>query len=225
MLTTELAEGVRFAEMEGWSQHERDLAAEAIFRFVFNSMYRMKAFNGDPHPGNYLFRPGGKVTFLDFGLVKHFEPDQVQVFEDLVRAIVLDPDPKQLRVVLDRAGFLPLSAPIDDDLAFDYFSFFYRGASPTDEVYDAEYAAELSRRYFDLTGRYAPLMRAANVPPSSVIIQRINLGLFAILARLRPRVAFPPIAREIWPFVNDPPSTALGRAEVAWRASHVAAHA
>ena len=74
VLTTELAEGVRFDEVETWSQEERDLAAEAIFRFVFGSLYRLHAFNGDPHPGNYLFQPGGQVTFLDFGLVKRFEP-------------------------------------------------------------------------------------------------------------------------------------------------------
>ena len=77
VLTTELAEGVRFDEVETWSQEERDLAAEAIFRFVFGSLYRLHAFNGDPHPGNYLFQPGGQVTFLDFGLVKRFEPDEV----------------------------------------------------------------------------------------------------------------------------------------------------
>src|SRR5690606_17330528 len=61
VLTTELAEGVRFEEMARWSQSERDLAAEAIYRFVFRSLYRLSAFNGDPHPGNYLFRPGGQV--------------------------------------------------------------------------------------------------------------------------------------------------------------------
>ena len=74
MLTTELAEGARFAEVEEWSQAERDLASEAIYRFVFRSIYQLHAFNGDPHPGNYLFRPGGHVTFLDFGLVKRYEP-------------------------------------------------------------------------------------------------------------------------------------------------------
>ena len=72
VLTTELAEGVRFEVLETWDQDERDLAAETIFRFVFGSLYRFHAFNGDPHPGNYLFRPGGQVTFLDFGLVKRF---------------------------------------------------------------------------------------------------------------------------------------------------------
>ena len=50
MLTTELAEGVRFDAMAGWDQDERDLAAEAIYRFVFRSLYRLRAFNGDPTP-------------------------------------------------------------------------------------------------------------------------------------------------------------------------------
>ena len=77
VLTTEFAEGARFADVERWSQDERDLAAETIFRFVFRSIYRLHAFNGDPHPGNYLFRPGGQVTFLDFGLVKRYEAAEV----------------------------------------------------------------------------------------------------------------------------------------------------
>src|SRR5205085_10716988 len=34
VLTTELAEGARFAEVEEWSQTERNLAGEAIYRFV-----------------------------------------------------------------------------------------------------------------------------------------------------------------------------------------------
>ena len=45
---TELADGVRFAELDTWSQAERDLAGEAIFRFVFRGLYHMHAFNGDP---------------------------------------------------------------------------------------------------------------------------------------------------------------------------------
>ena len=58
VLTTELAEGARFDELLTWPQDERNLAAEAIYRFVFGSLYRLGAFNGDPHPGNYLFRAG-----------------------------------------------------------------------------------------------------------------------------------------------------------------------
>src|SRR6202008_3827606 len=71
VLTTEFATGARFTEVEQhWSQEERNLPAEGIYPFVFRSLYRLHAFNGDPHPGNYLFSGGGVVTFLDFGLVK-----------------------------------------------------------------------------------------------------------------------------------------------------------
>src|SRR6185369_1569597 len=77
VLTTELAVGARFAEVEAWEPEERNLASEAIYRFVFRSIYQLNAFNGDPHPGNYLFQPGGRVTFLDFGLVKRYQPEEV----------------------------------------------------------------------------------------------------------------------------------------------------
>ena len=50
VLTTELAEGVRFEEMATWDQDERNQAAEAIYRFVFRSLYRLQAFNGIPTP-------------------------------------------------------------------------------------------------------------------------------------------------------------------------------
>ena len=73
---SELAEGVAWAEMLTWNQDEKNLAAETLYRFAFGSLYRLLAFNGDPHPGNYLFRPGGQVTFLDYGLVKHFTAER-----------------------------------------------------------------------------------------------------------------------------------------------------
>src|SRR2546429_6153237 len=62
VVTSELADGARFAELVTWPQAERDLAAETIYRFVFRSLYGAHAFNGDPHPGNYLFHRGGRVT-------------------------------------------------------------------------------------------------------------------------------------------------------------------
>ena len=87
MLTTELATGARFAEVRRWDQaRAATWPAETIFRFVFRSLYRLHAFNGDPHPGNYLFRPGGQVTFLDFGLVKRFDAaTRSQPFQSMIR--------------------------------------------------------------------------------------------------------------------------------------------
>ena len=90
VLTSELVNGATWDELLTWDQRERDLAGETIFRFVFRSLYLMRAFNGDPHPGNYLFHGDGRVTFLDFGLVKHFTPEEMSTFASMVRAAAVE---------------------------------------------------------------------------------------------------------------------------------------
>ena len=103
LLTSELSSGVRFAELATWPQHERDLAAETIYRFVFRSLYEVRAFNGDPHPGNYLFHRGGRVTFLDFGLVRRFSPGELQPLMRMARTICVEHDPEAFRASLEHA--------------------------------------------------------------------------------------------------------------------------
>jgi predicted unusual protein kinase regulating ubiquinone biosynthesis (AarF/ABC1/UbiB family) len=221
VLTTELAEGVRFEEVETWDQAERDLAAEAIFRFVFGSLYRLHAFNGDPHPGNYLFRPGGQVTFLDFGLVKRFTQEEVDVAAQMIEAMVLRRDIATYRRILEEIGMLKGGEAFSDAEVEDYFGHFYEFVM-RDEVstITPEYASETVRRFFDTSGPYGPIMKAANVPPSFVIIQRINLGLYAIFGQLRATGNWRRISEELWPFVDGEPSTPLGHQAAAWMAAH-----
>jgi predicted unusual protein kinase regulating ubiquinone biosynthesis (AarF/ABC1/UbiB family) len=219
VLTADLADGHRFEEVLAWPHEERNLAAEAIFRFVFRSLYRLHAFNGDPHPGNYLFKPGGQVTFLDFGLVKHFTPPEVDVFVDLITAMVLDRDIAAFRRAVERAGLLPEHAPFTDDEIESYFGHFYEFVLDDAEVtITPEWSSASVQRFFDPTGPYSAIAKAANLPPAFVIIQRINLGLFAILGQLRATANFRRIGNELWPFVDGPPSTPLGEAEAAWMA-------
>ena len=71
------------------------------------------------------------------------------------------------------------------------------------------------RRFFDLR---SPLAEYLAIPRSYVILQRINLGLFAVLGELSATADWRAIAEEIWPFVRGPASTPLGEAEVAWQA-------
>ena len=219
VLTTELAEGVRFEEMETWSQEERDLAAETIFRFVFGSLYRLHAFNGDPHPGNYLFQPGGQVTFLDFGLVKRFEAEEIDVIARMLKAMAVDKDIAEYRRIIEGIGMLKTGSEFTDEEVMDYFGHFYDFVQ-RDEVntITPEYASETVRRFFDYGGDHAEILRSANIPPSFVIIQRINLGLYAIFGNLRATANWRRISEEIWPWIAAPPSTELGRQAAAWAA-------
>jgi len=221
VLTSELASGVRFAELETWSQEERNLAAEAIFRFVFGSLYRLRLFNGDPHPGNYLFEPGGRVTFLDFGLVTPFGDAEMVTLRSLIESIVLRPDPAAFRRAVETAGFLKPGAPVTDAEVVDYFGHFYEYLQEDrTSTLDHEFASENVRRVFDATGPYREVMRFANVPRAFVVVQRINLGLFAVLASLGATANWRRLAEELWPWVQGPPSTPLGELENEWRVRH-----
>jgi len=220
VLTTELAEGVRFDVMATWDQDERDLAAEAIYRFVFRSLYRLRAFNGDPHPGNYLFQPGGRVTFLDFGLVKHFTLDEIDLFGDMIRAMVIEGDTARYRRIIEQIGLLKPGTPVSDDQVHEYFSHFYEFVMHDETVtITPQWSADVMARFFDPSGPYGPIAKAANLPASFVIIQRINLGLMAILGDLRATANFRRIADELWPWVDGAPSTEMGKAEAEWLAA------
>jgi predicted unusual protein kinase regulating ubiquinone biosynthesis (AarF/ABC1/UbiB family) len=221
VLTTQLAVGARFAELDEWDQSERDLAGETIFRFVFRSLYRLKAFNGDPHPGNYLFRPGGRVTFLDFGLVKHYSDDDINQLMDLADAMVLDPDLPRIRAAAERAGYYPPGAPVTAEEIRDYSMAFWEMVRLDAPFrFTAEYASDINRRFFLGRATHGGAVKYANMPARWTILQRINVGLIAILGRLGATANWRRIAEEMWPLTDGPPSTPLGREESTWWLAH-----
>jgi predicted unusual protein kinase regulating ubiquinone biosynthesis (AarF/ABC1/UbiB family) len=217
VITSELSDGARFTELATWSQAERDLAAETIYRFVFRSLYDAHAFNGDPHPGNYLFHGGGRVTFLDFGLVKHFSAGELRPLMSLARHLCVENDPEAFRSSLEEAGFLRPQAPLSTDVIVDHLGVFYATIRERGSLtITGDYASAVVRRFFDVR---SPVAEYVSVPRSYVILQRINLGLFALLGDLTATADWRGIAEEIWPFVQGPPSTPMGEAEAAWRAA------
>jgi predicted unusual protein kinase regulating ubiquinone biosynthesis (AarF/ABC1/UbiB family) len=216
VVTSELSDGARFAGLAGWSQRERDLAAETIYRFVFRSLYELRAFNGDPHPGNYLFHGAGRVTFLDFGLVRRFTAVELRPLAQMARYLCVEHDPEAFRRNLEKAGFLREDAPLSTEEIVDHMAVFYdtvRESRPLTMTVD--YSSAVVRRFFDVR---SPVTAYAQIPRSYVILQRINLGLFGLLGELTATANWRAIAEEIWPFVLGPPTTPMGEAEVAWRA-------
>jgi predicted unusual protein kinase regulating ubiquinone biosynthesis (AarF/ABC1/UbiB family) len=214
ILTSDLVSGATFDELLTWEQREKDLAAEVIYRFVFRSLYGLHAFNGDPHPGNYLFHRGGRVTFLDFGLTKRFTDEDLAPLVDAVRFLVFDKDYEGFRAALERAGFLRAGAPVPTQTVVDRFGHFY-GTVLEDApmTLTPAYASAIVRRFFDARGPLAPY---SDVPRAYVVMQRINLGLYAVLGSLHATANWRRLAEEIWPFRNGPPSTPIGEAEAHW---------
>jgi predicted unusual protein kinase regulating ubiquinone biosynthesis (AarF/ABC1/UbiB family) len=219
VLTTELVSGERFEKVLQWGQHERNMAAETINRFVSRSLYRLHAFNGDPHPGNYLFHGRGRVSFLDFGLTKHFNDHDLAPLVEALRCLVIENDGECFRSALERAGFLKPGAPVPTETVVDRFGLFYSTVlQDAPMTITPAFASAIVRRFFDAKGPLAPY---SDVPRTYVVLQRINLGLYAVLGSLNATANWRRIGQELWPFVMGPPSTPIGEAEARWEKRRV----
>lgn len=71
VLTTHLVHGATVDEAAGWA-NARTLG-RAIRRFVRTSWVEHGLLFADPHAGNWIFHPEGRVTVLDFGCVVPFD--------------------------------------------------------------------------------------------------------------------------------------------------------
>jgi len=217
VLTSELVVGRSWTELLASDQSHKDAVAEVLFRFVFRSLYGMHKFNGDPHPGNYVFHDDGTVTFLDYGLVKHFTDDEMTTFIAMVKSAAYENDVETFRGVLESAGMLQPDAPVSTADVGTYFGRFYEPVRADREItWTSQYASGIVRHTFD---RSSPIAQYATVPKAFVFIQRINLGLYAILGELGATGNYRRIAEELWPFAGREPSTELGRREAGWLAS------
>src|SRR3954452_24950233 len=99
VLVTEWVDGANFDEVKTRSQDDKDRFAEIVYRFCFGSIYHLQHFNADAHPGNYLALPDGKVAFLDFGMTKQLDKEQIELEIAALQA-AFDDDPEQLRGAL-----------------------------------------------------------------------------------------------------------------------------
>ena len=137
----------------------------------------------------------------------------------MIDAACIHPDHAAFRQVVEDVGLLRRDCPVPTDVIGTYFEHFYDMVRKDEVItYTPEYASATVRALFD---RDTPVAQWATLPSQFVIIQRINLGLMAILAKLGATGNYRRISEEIWPMVSGPPSTPLGQLEASWLASRV----
>jgi predicted unusual protein kinase regulating ubiquinone biosynthesis (AarF/ABC1/UbiB family) len=215
LLTSEFIDGRRFAEICALDDASRSRYGEIIFRFVFGSILRHGIFNGDPHPGNYLFDADGRVVFLDFGCVKYFPSEMLADWRALV-ASHLAGDRDRFMHQLVALGFIPSGAGYDRDVLFDHFGYFYEPIQQDREfVFTREYNARSFKHVFKPDGKSTGLAQRLNMPRDFVFVNRIQWGVHSVLAHLRARGNFHRIEREL--LLGEPPSTELGQLDEQFR--------
>jgi predicted unusual protein kinase regulating ubiquinone biosynthesis (AarF/ABC1/UbiB family) len=216
VVVTEFVSGRGFEELKQLPQDERDRIGEIVFRFYFGSMYRLRMFSGDPHPGNMMLLDDGRVAFLDFGLFKHLDAETAERELRLGR-LGIEGRAEDLAAELRETGFLT-RGEISPEVLLEQFrdlTWWYS----TDEAValTPEIATQVVIDMSDPRSRYFEQMRHENLPAEHLFGRRLETLTLAVLGQLRACGNWHRIMRE-WAY-DDPPATELGRAEAEYFAT------
>src|ERR1700710_1371338 len=72
------------------SQELRDLIGQALWDFYNFQQHELRAVHADPHPGNFLVTPEGKLGVIDFGCIKELPDDFYYPFFSTTSTDLLD---------------------------------------------------------------------------------------------------------------------------------------
>ena len=211
VLVTEYVEGMGFEEVKELDKPERDRFGEIVFRFSFGSIYHLQHFNADPHPGNYILMRDGRVAFLDFGMTKRLDPEQIELEQRAVDAAARR-DPEGLRAALHDLGFVKNPSKLDAERLMEHVMVVGGWYMEDREVeVSPRRVMKVIESTSDPRSEYYDLMRRESVPAEELMGRRMETGVLAVLAQLRAKRNWYRIMRE-WVYA-DPPSTELGEQE------------
>ncbi|MEQ1833914.1 MAG: AarF/ABC1/UbiB kinase family protein [Candidatus Eisenbacteria bacterium] len=215
VLTTEWVDGIGFAEfMDTANPTAKQRAGEVIWRFAQHAVHRGRAFNGDPHPGNYKFTREGDVTFLDFGLVKRWTPGEWEQLQPSIDAIIVHRDPDRLLDAMEMAGFLRPGHGLDATRVYEYVSTPYTPYLTDTFAFDRDFVKRAMATVIDVKGPHEQVIEQLNMPASFVILDRVVWGVNAILGKLEVEAPWRAMLLE---YTHDAaPATPLGELERQW---------
>lgn len=214
VLTTEYVAGMLAPEVAQLPAAEKDRVGEIIYRFYLGSLLRDCEFNGDAHPGNFVYLPDGRVAFLDFGLYKHMDPEAVE-FERQALRLCAAGDGARLRSLMAQHGVLRPEPTVTAQECLEYM-LDAAGWNLVDDyvvVRPIDVSVALLGVINPATETFQT-MRNEWLPPEHVFSRRLDFLVFGTLSQLAAGGNWYRIAAE---WINGAePETELGRAEARW---------
>jgi predicted unusual protein kinase regulating ubiquinone biosynthesis (AarF/ABC1/UbiB family) len=211
VLVTELVEGIGFEQVKQLPHEERSRFGEIVFRGSFGSIYHLQHFNADPHPGNYILMGDGRVAFLDFGMTKKLDREQILLEQRAIDA-AFHGDPELLRRAFHDLGFVKNPSKLDAERLLEHTMAVSGWFIEDREVeISAKRVMKIIESTNDPRSEYYDLMRRESLPADELMGRRMEIGVVAVLGQLRAKRNWHRIMRE-WIYA-DPPATELGEEE------------
>lgn len=199
VLTMTFEDGIKITDFEAIDRAGID--REAIARLLVECYYAMlleyRVFHADPHPGNFLVRPGPKLVILDYGAVEEVTPELAQGMEQVVLGGV-SRNADQVLKGLERMGFV---AEGGDRALLEKVGRDYLKTLATVRVEDFSNldrnALEKMTGFSQVRGRLREIMRHVEYPEGYFYIERTLVLLFGLVGQLAPKAGLPGVAAPV----------------------------
>ena len=108
VLTMERLEGLH---LDQWlatnpDQATRNRAGQLLLDWFFHSLFELGRVHADPHPGNFLFMPDGRLGLLDFGCTKEISPGFLAIVLRAWNALLQDDAIDEIRLAYVDLGVI-----------------------------------------------------------------------------------------------------------------------
>lgn len=184
VLTMSYEPGDRIDQLdpEVYDQDTRNLLGRRIFEAFGKQIFVHHAVHGDPHPGNFAYRPDGTVVIYDFGAIKKLKPDMVEVYTDVLRAGVRR-EWDALDDALMRLGArTPSTPPLGQEFYESWRDLFVQPFS-ADQPYHFK-DATIHREMAKMASKALKHLNALQVPTEAVFVDRAIGGHYYTMMNL-----------------------------------------
>jgi predicted unusual protein kinase regulating ubiquinone biosynthesis (AarF/ABC1/UbiB family) len=193
VLTMSFEEGVKITDFEG--QRVIGVDPEAVGKLLvecyFEMLLRHRVFHADPHPGNFLVRPGPALVILDFGAVEEVTPALAEGMKLVVMGALVRND-EQILSGLEHMGFVTEGG--DRELLKKVGSEYLKVLSGVKigdfSRLDREALEKLSG-FRQVRGRLRAVMKSVEYPDGYFYVERTLVLLFGLAGHLSPRQGLP----------------------------------
>jgi predicted unusual protein kinase regulating ubiquinone biosynthesis (AarF/ABC1/UbiB family) len=168
-------------------QRLRDSLARRIEGLMFRELFEFQLMQTDPNPANYRYQADSdRLVLLDFGATLELDPERVDGYREICRAVIAD-DEQLIRRAALRLGYLAPDTPpesaagVIEIIRLVCQPIRHRGA------YDFA-ASQLPLQARDLGLEVAFRQGLPTPPPATMFLHRKLVGTFLLCAMLHARI-------------------------------------
>jgi ubiquinone biosynthesis protein len=177
------------------AQREQGIDSGAVAKLLVECYFTMlldhRVFHADPHPGNFLVRPGPELVILDYGAVEDLTPALSSGMKVVILGAITRND-DQILAGLEQMGFVAAGGDREllKQVGREYLKVLGSVKIEDYSRLDRQTVEKLSG-YRQIRGRLREVMKSVEYPEGYFYVERTLALLFGLVAQLSPKLGLP----------------------------------